>query len=127
MSILHKQRNVGYIRHGCRSHTIIVAIITVTLHTDLAYLKDPPPEYPFPPLDIFASLAAIKSNIKKRGYENEYQFQAELYRVFADGHDGHFIFYPDLLTKAFDWVREVSLVLLSMDGYETPKIYLTSK
>ena len=54
-------------------------------------------------------------------------FRPSCIGVFADAHDGHFIFYPDLLTKAFDWGREVSLVSLSMDGYETPKIYLTSK
>jgi len=102
-------------------------MLSLILYTDPAYLKDPPPKYPFPPLDIFSRLAEMKSNIKQRVYANEYQFQADLYRVFTDAHDGHFVFYPDLLTKAFEWGREISLVSLSIDGYETPIIFLTSK
>jgi hypothetical protein len=41
-----------------------------------AFLKDPPPGYFYPPLDIFGKLASIKANLEANVYVNEYTFQA---------------------------------------------------
>lgn len=53
------------------------------------------------------------------------EFQEDLYQVFARAHDGHFVFYPDALTKAIEWGRQRSLVSISEDGSSLPviKIY----
>lgn len=91
---------------------------------DIADLKDPPSTYFYPPFDIFAKHASIKNNLKKGVYANEYAFQKDLFQLFAPAHDGHFILYPDLLTKVFDWGRQRALVSISKDGVEIPKIYL---
>lgn len=73
---------------------------------------------------MFAKLASVKSKLKNGTYANEYEFQEDLYRVFAAAHDGHFVVYSDLLTKVFEWRRKRSLVSISSDGVELPKIYL---
>ncbi|TGO52774.1 hypothetical protein BCON_0135g00230 [Botryotinia convoluta] len=93
--------------------------------SDLVDLKDPPADYFYPPYDPLAKLASVKSNLEKGGvYANEYEFQQDLYQVFTPAHDGHFVVYPDLLTAAFEWRRQRSLVSISSDGVEVPKIYL---
>ncbi|KAJ8071606.1 hypothetical protein OCU04_001929 [Sclerotinia nivalis] len=93
--------------------------------SDLEYLKDPSAEYFYPPLDVMGKLASVKSNLETGGvYANEYEFQQDLYQIFALAHDGHFVVYPDLLSAAFDWRRQRSLVSISSDGVEIPKIYL---
>ncbi|KAH6665485.1 peptidase s41 family protein [Halenospora varia] len=92
--------------------------------SDAAWKKDPPSDYFYPPHDIFGYLASVKANLQADKYANEYEFQQDLYNVFAKGHDGHFIFYPDALTKAFEWGRKRSLVSISKDGSEIPEIYL---
>lgn len=48
-----------------------------------------------------------------------------LYQIFARSHDGHFVYYPDLLTSVFEFGRAVGLVSVSEDGVSLPviKIY----
>jgi hypothetical protein len=87
-------------------------------------LKDPPVTYFYPPLDIFAKLASVKANLQNDVYPNEYTFQEDLYQVFAPAHDGHFVLYPDALTEAFEWGRQLALVSISSDGKELPEIYV---
>ncbi len=59
--------------------------------SDVAYKAAPPPDYFYPPHDVYAALAKVKSNLQSNLYRNEYAFQADLYDVFAAGHDGHFV------------------------------------
>ncbi|KAH9213176.1 hypothetical protein DL95DRAFT_390761 [Leptodontidium sp. 2 PMI_412] len=92
--------------------------------SDTAWKKNPPADYFYPPHDIFGYLASVKANLQADKYANEYEFQEDLYQVFARGHDGHFVFYPDALTKAFEWGRKRSLVSISEDGTSLPVIKL---
>ncbi|KAK0100490.1 hypothetical protein ONS95_008438 [Cadophora gregata] len=92
--------------------------------SDTAWKKNPPADYFYPPHDIFGYLASVKANLQANKYANEYEFQEDLYQVFARGHDGHFVFYPDALTKAFEWGRKRSLVSISEDGTSLPVIKL---
>ncbi|QSZ33822.1 hypothetical protein DSL72_005394 [Monilinia vaccinii-corymbosi] len=93
--------------------------------SDLVDLKDPPKDFFYPPYDPVAKLASVKSNLEKGGvYANEYEFQQDLYQLSSKAHNGHFLVYPDLLTKAFQWLRQRSLVSISSNGVEVPKIYL---
>jgi hypothetical protein len=68
-------------------------------------------------------LNSIKANLEDGVYPNEYLFQVDLYQVFALGHDGHFIFYPDAISKAIEFGMGPSLVSISSDGSEIPRIY----
>ncbi|KAH8664704.1 hypothetical protein BX600DRAFT_398784 [Xylariales sp. PMI_506] len=91
--------------------------------SDSAYKADPPADYPYPAYDMFANLAAVKTKLENDTYANEYEFQADLYlTVFAPGHDGHFVFYPDALTAAFGFIRQVPVVSISEDGSSLPVI-----
>ncbi|CAL3964515.1 unnamed protein product [Diplocarpon coronariae] len=92
--------------------------------SDSAWKKDPPADYFYPPHDIFAYLASVRASLLSDTYANEYEFQEDLYQVFARAHDGHFIYYPDALTKAFEWGRQRSLVSISEDGSSLPVIKL---
>lgn len=92
------------------------------MDSDSAYKKNPPATYFYPSHDIFGSLAAVKTNLEDSKYANEYEYQEDLFQVFARGHDGHFAFYPDVLTKAFAWGRKRSLVSISEDGTSIPQI-----
>ncbi|KAH8802632.1 peptidase s41 family protein [Xylogone sp. PMI_703] len=91
--------------------------------SDLAYLKDPPSTYFYPPHDVLGKLATIRANLVADKYANEYAFQADLYQVFAPAHDGHFVVYPDLLSAALEFGRQLPIVSVSLDGKELPKIY----
>ena len=93
-------------------------------NVDLAYKKDPPVGYFFPPHDILGSLASIKSKLQQNFYKGEYDFSLDLYKVFILGHDGHFIFLPDALTAVFEFTRPKALVSVSEDGIKFPKIKL---
>lgn len=93
--------------------------------SDAAYKKDPPKDYFYPGFDIFGNLAKVRANILLGTYDSEYEFQADLYKtVFGPGHDGHYVFYPDALTRAFKWGRQRSLVSVSEDGKSLPVIKL---
>ncbi|CAK7229666.1 hypothetical protein SBRCBS47491_007328 [Sporothrix bragantina] len=95
--------------------------------SDAEYKADPPADYFYPPYDMFAALAAVRSNLVNGVYESEYDFQIDLYlKVFGQGHDGHFVFYPDLLSGAFLYTRPYSLVSVSDDtngGLPVIKVY----
>jgi hypothetical protein len=45
--------------------------------SDPEYKKDPPADYFYPPHDIFAYLASVKTNLQNDQYANEYEFQQE--------------------------------------------------
>ena len=90
---------------------------------DVSYLKNPPSGYLEPAVDVWGSLNVILTNIGSGTYANEYEFQADLFRTFNLAKDGHFRFFPDLLTKALEFGRTVGLVSVSLDGVEIPKVY----
>lgn len=93
--------------------------------TDAAYKADPPADYFYPPHDIFKALAGVRADLVADKYTNEYEFQVDLYaRVFAPAHDGHFVFYPDALTIAFEWTRAKPIVSISENGRDLPVIKL---
>ena len=91
---------------------------------DLAFKKQPPEDYFFPPHDILGSLALIKTGLQNDYYKSEYDFSLDLYHVFISGHDGHFIFLPDTLAAVFEFTRPKALVSVSEDGILVPKIKL---
>ncbi|KAF6807039.1 peptidase s41 family protein [Colletotrichum sojae] len=94
--------------------------------SDLAFLKNPPADYFFPPHDVFAALDKVRAGIEADEYPNEYSWQQDMFiNVFGPGHDGHLYVYSDLLTNAMEWARPFALVSISEDGVSTPviKIY----
>ncbi|KAL5409321.1 hypothetical protein PMIN03_006003 [Paraphaeosphaeria minitans] len=96
----------------------------LNFETTLDSLKTPPADWPYPPHDLRARLADVKSKVKNKEYDNDYEFQVELFeKVFAPAHSGHLIFYPDLLSNPWYWSRTQSLVSVSKDGSALPEIF----
>ncbi|KAJ4391823.1 hypothetical protein N0V93_005443 [Gnomoniopsis smithogilvyi] len=95
--------------------------------TTSSYLKDPPEGYQFPAFDVEAAFDDIISNVQSGQYQNEYEFQNDLYLTFSKAKDGHFRFFPDLLTAAIVFRRDnLALASVSLDGKSVPKIYTLS-
>ncbi|KAM7207189.1 hypothetical protein V8F20_002455 [Naviculisporaceae sp. PSN 640] len=91
--------------------------------SDAAYKASPPPGYYYPAYDMFDELAKIRANLVANKYKNEWEWQHDLYiKVFGPAHDGHFVFYPDALTRVFEWRRARSLISVSEDGISLPVI-----
>ncbi|KAB8073593.1 hypothetical protein BDV29DRAFT_201751 [Aspergillus leporis] len=94
--------------------------------SDTSYLKNPPAGYLEPAVDIWAELDKVYNNVQADAYDGEYEFQADLFKAFNLAHDGHFRFFPDLLTKALTFNRNVGLVSVSLNGKNKPEVYVHS-
>jgi hypothetical protein len=95
--------------------------------SDTSYLKNPPAGYLEPAVDIWAELDKVYNNVQADAYDGEYEFQADLFKAFNLAHDGHFRFFPDLLTKALTFNRNVGLVSVSLNGKNKPEVYVHCK
>ena len=98
----------------------------VQFQTTLAYLKDPTPEYQLPPIDIVGGLSKIGQDADDGKYDNEFDFELDIFNLIAHADDGHFIFEPFLI-QGFGYNRTFGLVSVSMNGLELPKIYIQGK
>ncbi|KAI0397100.1 hypothetical protein F5Y17DRAFT_417177 [Xylariaceae sp. FL0594] len=91
--------------------------------SDLDFLKNPPPDYPYAPVDIFGELERIRSNLEGGRYAGELEWQEDLYaNIVGKPHNGHLSYSPDLLTVPSEWARPWSLVSVSEDGTSLPVI-----
>lgn len=102
--------------------------------SDLSYLIKPPPGYMYPAVDVMGGLDRLEDNLNNNFYDNEYDFQLDLYKVFAAAYDGHLSYTPDIL-GIFIWVRLLSeqvvqglpqfyqLISVSSDGTSLPQVY----
>ncbi|KAI1824982.1 hypothetical protein F4861DRAFT_217988 [Xylaria intraflava] len=82
--------------------------------SDVAFLKNPPKDYFYPPHDVWAVIKDLKADIAADKYQSEYAWQQDLYvKLFGPAHDGHFVSYPDVLANAIQWVRPYALVSIS--------------
>ncbi|KAI0111034.1 hypothetical protein F4776DRAFT_358461 [Hypoxylon sp. NC0597] len=89
----------------------------VEWQSDTVYKKNPPPDYFYPPTDIWATISEVTADITADKYPNEYAWQADLYkRLFGPAHDGHFVVYSDALSAAVEWQRPFALVSISEEG-----------
>ncbi|KAK1836465.1 hypothetical protein QBC39DRAFT_367282 [Podospora conica] len=99
---------------------------TLQFQSTLAYLRDPPAGYQQPPVDVMGELEGIKTRVLQGFYQNQYAFQADVYRLALSMHDGHVdlvagILYPFSFSAPF----EISSV--SVDGKAAPQIYVTDQ
>ena len=91
----------------------------------LAWLKSPPPTYQLPAVDLVGSLNNISKAITAGKYQNEYQLELDIYNVFTSAADGHLNYKPYLVSIPI--LRNASLVSVSLDGVQVPKVYASSK
>ncbi|CAD6442926.1 3be7d645-f545-49a8-9f74-de9323dcc10e [Sclerotinia trifoliorum] len=90
----------------------------------LAYLKDPPPDYPLPGADMLGGLAEIKDSINSGYYANQWEFEKDLYALGNIlPHDFH-VNLPLPLMSVFSFsTLDGPLVSISSDGLSLPEIY----
>lgn len=98
---------------------------TIQFHSTLAYLRDPPKEYQQPAVDLIKELGVVQNRIDQGYYRNEYQFEEAVQRLIYSAHDKHLRLNAGILS-AFRFASPWSVVSLSSDGRQTPRLYLRS-
>ncbi|KAM0798969.1 hypothetical protein BDR22DRAFT_857304 [Usnea florida] len=96
---------------------------TIQFHSTLAYLKNPPSSYQQPAVDIEAGLQRIQDEINNGTFPNQYSFEATLQNLVYSAHDAHLQLQSGIL-DVFTFMSPYSLVSLSDDGVQIPKVYV---
>lgn len=89
------------------------------------YLKNPRQGYQQPATDILKGLEDIQNTIEQGTFPNQYASEATLLGLTYSAHDTHFQLDIGILA-AFDFESPYSIISLSKDGIQDPKVYLTS-
>lgn len=88
----------------------------------LTWVLAPPPDYPYPPVDILGGLDDISSKASSGGFNSQYAFDQALARLMTSAHEGHL--YTTLCTaSAISYYRSVDFISLSLDGVQLPLVY----
>ena len=96
---------------------------TIQFQSTLAYLKNPPASYQQPSVDVLGGLQKIQQDIDQGAFHNQYAFEATLQNLIYAAHDAHLSLDSGILA-AFSWFSPYSLVSLSKDGVQEPKVYV---
>ncbi|KAI4091090.1 MAG: hypothetical protein LQ344_004318 [Seirophora lacunosa] len=89
-------------------------IDTLQLQSTQAYLKDPPPEYQQPPVDLFGRLANLKDQVEAGQFKSEYDFEAAVQKLILATHDAHINLAYGILS-IFTFGSPYGLVSVSTD------------
>ncbi|KAL5425585.1 hypothetical protein PMIN04_002503 [Paraphaeosphaeria minitans] len=97
----------------------------VEWQSTLSYLKNPPEGYGDEGVDLQQGLDDIGKKISNGDYDNEYDFEIDIARLFVKAHDGHLTFSGMAHSGVFTWRRdrEIALISGSEDGKSDPKIW----
>lgn len=92
----------------------------------LAYLKDQPVGYLMAGVDVLGGLQEIRTKVKNITYNNQYEFEKELYiLVNILPRDFHFnLLMPLINLFTFSMPSDASMVSNSSDGEALPELYL---
>ncbi|CAF9937758.1 hypothetical protein IMSHALPRED_000535 [Imshaugia aleurites] len=89
----------------------------------LAYLKDPPPSYQQPSIDVLASFDALEGQVQAGTFKTEYDFEVALQTLIYAIHDAHVSLSAGVLS-IFTFGSPLRIVAVSSNGIELPKIYI---
>ena len=95
----------------------------IQFQSTLAYLKDPPPSYQQPSIDVLASLDALEAQVQAGTFKTEYDFEVALQTIIYAIHDAHVALSAGLLS-IFTFGSPLRIVSVSSNGIELPKIYI---
>ncbi|KAL5378960.1 hypothetical protein DPSP01_008766 [Paraphaeosphaeria sporulosa] len=97
----------------------------VEWQSTLSYLKNPPEGYGDEGVDLQQGLDDIGKKVSNGDYDNEYDFEIDIARLFVKAHDGHLTFSGMAHSGVFTWRRdrEIALISGSEDGKSNPKIW----
>ncbi|KAI9650895.1 hypothetical protein NHQ30_000930 [Ciborinia camelliae] len=97
----------------------------IQFQSTLAYLKNPPPGWLFPGVDILGGLTQMKALLFSGGYNTQWDFEKDMWSlVNILPHDFHFNLPLPLINSVFQFfVLNGSLVSISEDGLSLPKVF----
>lgn len=98
---------------------------TLQFQSTLAYLKNPPPSYQQPAVDLLEGLERIQRGIDNGAFPNQYAFAATLQNLIYSAHDAHLSLNAGVLA-AFAFGSPYSIATVSIDGIQLPKVFITS-
>ena len=55
----------------------------LNFQTSLAYLKDPPPSYQKPAVDVLGEIQSVRNNLTSGGFLRQYDFDVALQRIIS--------------------------------------------
>ncbi|KAI1123637.1 hypothetical protein F5Y10DRAFT_251427 [Nemania abortiva] len=96
---------------------------TISFQSTLSYLKDPPSTYQQPSVDLVGGLQSLLDAVNSGSFANQYEFEAALQLLLINAHDDHLFLEAGILS-AFSFGSPFDIVSLSVDGVETPKVYI---
>lgn len=99
---------------------------TLQFHSTLTYLRDPPAGYQQPAVDVMEELEVIKTRVLQGLYQNQYAFQADVYRLAQSMHDEHVDLVAGIL-HPFSFTAPFEISSVSIDGKQAPQVYLTGR
>ncbi|KAK7996826.1 3-deoxy-7-phosphoheptulonate synthase [Apiospora arundinis] len=97
---------------------------TLQFQSTLAFLKTPPGGYQQAAIDVGDILHRIGNNVTAGAYQNQYEFEVDLHKLVLATHDAH-VGLDIGITSPFVYGSPYSISSVSVDGKESPKIYLT--
>jgi hypothetical protein len=97
--------------------------MTLQFQSTLAFLKNPPPGYQQPPVDVEQVLEQIQSNVTAGNFKNQYSFEADVQLLINRMHDSHVTLSAGIL-GAFSFISPYGIVSVSVDGKQAPEIYI---
>jgi hypothetical protein len=65
--------------------------------SDLEFLQDPTIGRIYPGVDILAGLDKLTSLLEDDFYDNEYDFQLDIFKLLSSAYDGHLLYIPDIV------------------------------
>lgn len=97
---------------------------TLEFQSTLAYLKDPPPSYQQPAVDLLAGLDQLQGQVDAGVFNNQYGFELAIQRLIYSAHDSHLQLYGGL-AQIFSFGSPFYVSSVSEDGIAIPKVYFT--
>lgn len=96
---------------------------TLQFQSNLKYLKNPPPSYQQPAVDLLRGLDKIQEDINNALFPNQYTFEAVLQNLVYSAHDAHLSLDAGILSP-FSFASPYEIVSVSSDGQQLPKVYV---
>ena len=96
---------------------------TLQFQSNLKYLKNPPPSYQQPAVDLIGGIEKIQEDINNALFPNQYTFEAVLQNLIYSAHDAHLTLDAGILS-AFSFASPYYIVSVSSDGQQLPKVFV---
>ncbi|KAI7321851.1 beta-galactosidase [Hortaea werneckii] len=83
--------------------------VFLEFQSDLDYYGEQmPPGWIYPAVNLTSSLEELTQKLEDDFYENEYDFQLDLYKLVSSAYDGHLVYVPDIV-GVFQFLRVKSV------------------